>query len=197
MFGNLRVVQFAGSTGKRRLWLCLCSCGNTITAHSTALRTGHTKSCGCYKIEQARARATTHGMRATRLFGIWSRLRQRCGNPNNPDYARYGGRGIKVCSTWERFENFAEWALANEYDEKLTLDRIDNDGGYGPTNCRWATRAAQAINRSNTVFVEFRGERLPLALLIPQFAVVNERLVRHRVRKGWAAERALLAPLRG
>lgn len=197
-FGRLTALKCVGSDGRRRLWDCECSCGNRLIVNATALRTGHTKSCGCYKREYASARATIHGLRNTRLFRIWAGTRQRCSNSNNPSYPRYGGRGINVCPEWDRsFTVFYDWALANGYDETLTLERIDNDKGYSPENCRWATRLEQGNNKSNTVIVEFRGEVGPVSPLIRKHAVVSEKLVRSRLRKGWTAERALLEPLRG
>lgn len=197
-FGRLTTLKRAGSDGKRRLWLCECSCGTQLTVHSTALRSGHTKSCGCYKREYAASRARTHGLRKTRLFDIWSGTRQRCSNPRNPSYPRYGGRGITVCAEWQKnFTAFYIWAQANGYDDSLTLERIDNDKGYSPHNCRWATRLEQGVNKSNTVIVRFRGQDTPLAILIRTQAVVQEKTVRRRIANGWEAERALLEPLRG
>lgn len=137
--------------------------------------------------------ATTHGMSRTRLYRIWQLMRNRCQNERCTYYGNYGGRGITVCSEWQRFEPFMQWALGNGYSEVLTLDRKNNDGGYSPENCRWCDRKTQQNNRRNNLYFEFRGETHTLKewsrlLCIPYQALKG------RLRLGWGVEDMFTIP---
>ena len=145
-FGRLTVADYAGH-GK---WNCVCDCGNKTTVYSTNLRRGFTQSCGCYRHECENERIATfrkHGCEPRRLYRIWEGMLNRCENVNNYSFQRYGGRGIKVCPEWHDFITFRDWALSNGYSDNLSIDRINNDGDYSASNCRWATAKEQASNR--------------------------------------------------
>lgn len=146
-FGRLTVLEPLPAQGKKTRWRCRCDCGQEVAVNSTHLVSGHTCSCGCLQSERTRAANTTHGGRHSRLYNIWAHMRQRCNNPGNKDFAYYGGRGIKICKEWERFDTFQDWALKNGYTAELTIDRIDSNGNYCPENCRWVTQADQNRNR--------------------------------------------------
>lgn len=150
-FGKLLAFMRVEDKKKHTQWLCICDCGNTTIVSASNLRSGNTTSCGCF--------CEHHGLRNTKLYGVWSAMKNRCFNPNVEGYKQYGARGIAVCEEWKNsFTAFHEWAISNGYTEGLTLDRIDVNGNYEPSNCRWVKAKTQANNRRNTIRVEINGE---------------------------------------
>ena len=148
-FGRLTVVERTGtSKNGNALWACRCDCGNVAVVRGASLKNGITRSCGCLIAESTKDRNTTHGLRKTRLYHVWANMKDRCLNPNTPSYSYYGGRGITICDEWrDDFQAFYDWAMANGHRDDLSIDRIDNDKGYNPDNCRWATHSEQMHNR--------------------------------------------------
>lgn len=142
---------------KRTCWVCKCDCGNITTVPTCYLTSGHTKSCGCFKFA---SRNKKHGMRHTRIYNIWCGMKKRCYDKNEPCYCLYGAKGITVCDQWlNDFLEFYNWSIQNGYNDELSIDRIDNSKGYSPNNCRWVTIAQQQRNKSNNVYLEYKGER--------------------------------------
>lgn len=143
-------------------WECICDCGNTTCVTTQNLK-GKTQSCGCYQEKMKGTYTFKHGYRKTRLYRIYNSMKQRCNNPNIEAYKNYGARGITVCDEWNRSDglaSFCEWALSNGYADNLTLDRINNDDGYSPENCRWVTQREQMQNTRRNVFVIYRGKKM-------------------------------------
>ena len=140
-FGRLIVVSRAESVKRNSRWLCRCDCGNEIVVYGCHLRSGATKSCGCLNNELVSDRFKTHGKTKTRLFRTWQNMRKRCENPKLKSYKNYGGKGVKVCEEWKDFVSFCDWAVANGYRDNLTIDRINPNGNYEPSNCQWLTRS--------------------------------------------------------
>jgi hypothetical protein len=145
VFGRLTVVEFSGELCRRNaLWTCKCECGKTVKATSDNLK-GTTRSCGCLRIDNNRAKATLKKANPA-IYIVWCGMRQRCSNPKHVSYKDYGGRGIQVCERWRTFDNFMN-DMGPRPTPKHTIERSDNEKGYIPGNCYWATRDVQAKNR--------------------------------------------------
>jgi len=142
-----------GDSGFYQYVLVECECGNFKDVLYTDVRSGHSKSCGCYSSQLAKNRMTTHGHSNTRLYSIWKDMRRRCNNPKRNNYHDYGGRGIRVCEEWNKFTNFYNWSMSNGYEDHLTIERINVNGNYEPNNCEWIVRQKQNGNtRKNKEF---------------------------------------------
>ena len=172
-FDRLTVIErtndyIVPKTGKHQAqWKCQCECGNFTNVSSSDLNSGHTKSCGCHKTTKLTSFSAKHGLcqRTNRhpLTVVWNSMKKRCYNSSNSHYKDYGGRGITVCDEWKNdFQTFFDWAMANGYSTNLEIDRIDVNGNYEPSNCRWVTILEQAKNKRNTLRAEFNGEMMTL-----------------------------------
>ena len=159
--------------------LCMCECGIIREVSLYKLKAGKSNSCGCYSREIIKARSTTHGLSKTRLHTIWRDMRVRCSNHNATGYDNYGGRGIKVCTEWQDFPPFYEWAMANGYNDTLTLDRIEVDGNYEPSNCRWVDMKTQQNNRSNNRRIEFNGIKKTVAEWTDEIGGIRDVMYAH------------------
>lgn len=162
-FGRLLVLERCGYIGKNIAWRCLCDCGNETIVGISNLRNGSVKSCGCLARELSSLRLKKHGKTNTILYKTWKNIKNRCYNKNTKKYNYYGGRGIFVCEEWlNNFESFYNWSIHNGWKKGLTIDRIDVNGNYEPSNCRWVDWKTQQRNKSNNIYVNFEGEKVCL-----------------------------------
>jgi hypothetical protein len=192
-FGKLTVLRRNGHIGKARAWICVCDCGNEVTRETSALIRCKSPDCGCMRASKAKASATKHGHSRNKEHVVWKSMIHRCHSPNNTAYDRYGARGIIVCDRWRNsFEAFVEDMGHRPY-EKATIERIDNNLGYGPDNCRWASKQEQAINKRNNIVLEFNGESKTVSEWAKSVGI-KAATIRFRVHSGWTAEEALTTP---
>ena len=191
-YNRLRVLGFSHHVNYHYKWKCVCECGTELLVDAGDLKSGHTKSCGCFNQEQKLVRSKTHGMSRTRLFRIHAGIRTRIFNKNCYAYKNYGGRGIKLCEEWGSFENFYEWAINNGYEKTLTIDRVDGDGNYEPSNCRWIPKEEQSKNRRG--LVTFNGENAAEAA---RRLGASDSTITARVKAGWSLEDAFTRPVQG
>ena len=163
-FNRLQVKERIGldKYGKQ-LWKCVCDCGKEVIVNTSSLTTGNTQSCGCYKNELIGNRNKIHGMSHTHIYYVWQAMRKRCNKEKDKSFKNYGARGIKVCTEWsEDFTNFYNWAKNNGYKQGLTLDRVNNNKGYSPENCRWVTMKQQANNTRRNKYVLYNNKSITI-----------------------------------
>ena len=198
-YGKLTVIS-TEKHNNRTLLVCKCDCGNEIKRETYLIATNQIKSCGClkgdaikrYNASGKHSRSRLKDGRSLHpLYGTWFQMISRCENHNQKHYDRYGGRGIKVCEEWHDFWNFVKWSdSVGGRPKGCTLDRIDNDGNYEPSNCRWANWRTQTTNKSSNVFVEYNGIRKTVAEWAETVGL-HPHTLQERLKKGWPVERAL------
>lgn len=176
------------------VWRCKCDCGKEVNVQSRYLTGGGTTSCGCYSKEVHADMLKKHGKSRSRLYRVYMTMKSRCENPNAHEYDNYGGRGVKICDEWQNYEAFSEWAKNNGYEEeqrgKCTLDRIDTDGDYEPSNCRWVTMKIQQRNRRNNKLITYKGETHCISEWA-EIAGIRYGTFIKRLQCGWSMERAM------
>lgn len=193
IFNRLTVLKEVEKRDGKRYFKCICECGNSGEYRLISMRAGKIKSCGCLRSEQNRTVAITHGKRNTRLYSIWHSMKQRCFNPNNLKYEFYGERGVSIYKKWvDSFELFYNWAIQNGYSNNLTLDRIEVNGNYEPSNCRFISMKEQSRNKRNNVFIEFNGEKLCVVDWAKKLQISNSAMQKRL--KNWTLEKALTEP---
>ena len=196
VFGQLTVLKRAHNVGSRTMWLCRCTCGVEKPIITHCLRSGIVISCGCFHNKKTGDIFRTHGMSQTKLYKVYTAMRQRCEIPHHPSYQDYGLRGITVCEEWRNDRTkFFDWALSNGYADNLSIDRINNDLGYSPDNCRWADTKVQSMNKRSTRLITVDGITKSLVDWL-QIYPVTRRTFYERIENGWDEVTALTKPPR-
>ncbi len=203
-YGRLTVLYEAPKKSGRIAWFCKCDCGGTKIATSNKLQLRECRSCGCLMYEARYCTHTIHGdsgkthengkRKSTQLYHTWSGMKQRCINSNSSNYHNYGGRGITMYGQWNiSFISFKEWAISNGYKKGLTIDRIDNNGNYEPSNCRWVSNSVQAWNKRITVYLEYDGKRLNMKEWSKLTGLTISQITNRR-KSGWSVKKILTTP---
>ncbi len=189
--GRLTVLAFERDDPKHPHYRVRCDCGTEKLIQRGNLDRTH--SCGCIKREMLQAKAI-HGRSKTPEWHVWCDLRDRCSRPTNTSHANYGGRGITVCERWRDFANFYA-DMGPRPTSKHTIDRIDNNGNYDPSNCRWATRKLQRLNQRRTQLLEFQGITGTLTDLAKHFGISYTAAHQRRYTMGWPLDKILTTPV--
>lgn len=196
-FGRLVAVEFLEVRKGNSVWKCKCDCGNESEVCYSNLVRGNTRSCGCIFNEKFEM----HGLKDTRLYRVWANIKARCYYKKDVDYPDYGGRGIIMCEEWKNgFQTFYDWAMANGYDEnaekwQCTIERIDVNGNYEPSNCKWATIKEQANNKTNSFNITYKGETKTLAQWAEDLDLPYKTLYARIHCRHWDIEEAFERPI--
>lgn len=185
--GYWTVVSLApkGKGGVKQ-WHCICECGKERDVMEARLKNGTSRSCGCHRFDKRKQRAFSRDSNGkhTRLYGRWANIKDRCCNPNCKDYHKYGGRGITICDEWKNdYIAFKNWAESNGYSDELQIDRIDNNRGYSPDNCRFVTPKCNSNNRRSSIVVLFKGEKKTVMEVAESTGIPWPTLYKH-IREG-------------
>lgn len=192
-FGTLTVVEYCGMKGDQSLWRCICDCGNERICQLQYLRSSKNPSCGCINPLEK------HGMSRSKIYHVWNSMKERCRNQNDKNYHHYGGRGISVCDEWidpeNGFNNFSEWMYSQGYDEnksgkEQSIDRIDVNGNYGPSNCRLSTQKEQVNNERRNLRITYKGKTLTAKQWSEELGI-DYKTIRNRIKRGLSEEEIL------
>jgi hypothetical protein len=194
-FTMLTVTERLGKTKDGHyLFKCICDCGNEKVIEGRLIKKGAVTSCGCRKLEITKEVMSTHGLSSSRIYATYNHMKLRCYHTENKAYHHYGGRGIKICDEWlgeNGFINFYNWSMENGYTEKLSIDRIDNNGNYEPNNCRWVTMTEQANNKRTNLYFTYNGETKTLTEWCNKLGLKYDPVRKRIVDSGYSFEKAI------
>lgn len=193
-YNRLTVIGFSERIGKNYYWNCVCDCGNTkiIVVQSGQLKNGGTKSCGCWNLE----RVTKHNLDGNPIYHVFNSMKSRCYSIKNRSYLDYGGRGVKICDEWlDDVVKFVEWSNINGYEEGLSIDRIDVNGNYEPSNCRWVDDYVQANNKTDNTSITYNSETRNLCQWADLYNLKRATLCYRLYIANWDIHKALTTPL--
>lgn len=197
-FGRLTVIKRVEKQNKTRsaYWLCQCECGNTTIVSSPNLKNKHAMSCDCLQQESRLTHSITHGLTKTRIYKIYLGMKKRCYNKNYFQFQYYGGKGIRICDEWlNNFKSFYDWSIANNYNDTLTIDRINSNGNYCPENCRWVDKYVQANNKKTNKLITYNNETHTMKEW-SKITGLTYSTIQHRLDRNWDIEKALTTPQR-
>jgi hypothetical protein len=193
-FGRLVVLEYAGKVGRVTRWNCVCDCGSQYVGAGKDMRSGNTSSCGCVHSDQLKLRNAKHGMSSRSEYSIWLGMIDRCSRLGHKNYESYGGRNIVVCDRWrESFEAFFS-DMGDRPSPEHSIDRIDNDKGYEPENCRWATQSTQVRNSRRMRPLTLNGRTQTMTEWAAELGI-NYSTIATRLAKGYSHEEALTRPI--
>ena len=197
-FGLLTVKSFDGKDNRNKsYWLCDCDCGNkNVRVRSDCLTTGNTKSCGCYNVTSHK-KNDAECVTKEKLYHLFYGIKARCYNTKSNKYEYYGGKGIKICEEWlNSYEAFKKWSYENGYKEGLTIDRIDSNGNYEPSNCRWVTMTVQNRNKDINNYYTYNGKTLLLSDWSKLTGIKESTLYSRINSLHWSFEKAITTPIK-
>lgn len=200
-YGNLTIIKevpkrkykFNDTFKYHRCFLVKCDCGVQLEVLLSVLKSGNTKSCGCIKKETTRRRFQTHGLTNHPLYKRWKSILSRCFNEKTPSFCNYGGRGISMCDEWKNdFISFYNWSISNGFKSELQLDRINNDGNYEPSNCRWVSAKINSWNRRSNIHIEYNGTLMTISELSEIYKIEYSKLYSRIVYYKMPIEKAII-----
>jgi hypothetical protein len=194
VFGSLTVIERVTLPSGQSVWKCQCECGGTANVHGSRLRSGQHTHCKACCRDRKHGESEGLNRRATTEYAAWSSMIQRCCNPDCHAYSRYGGRGIGVCGRWRNsYVDFLS-DMGRKPSRLHSLDRINNDIGYSPSNCRWATKKEQSNNRQDNRFITHDGKTMTISQW-SEFIGIRRHVLDHRIKRGWTFERSISSPV--
>ncbi len=197
-FGHLTVLSFNSYKSGNALWLCRCYCGVEKVMSASNITSGRAISCGCNKRKRIIKYSTTHGLSKHPLHGVWSNIKERCYNPNNPSFDNYGARGVKMCELWlNNFKSFYDWCMSNGWQKGLEIDKDIKGNGmlYSPEMCSIVQRFDNANKKRNNWYLTKNGETKSISQWAKELGL-SRKLIHDRKKVGWTDERALIPKLK-